>query len=574
MVLLLGMLLYFGIIDNVSVFQAREDTKSCMITDYQCREIEDKDTPIGVKKEYSWTMEQIENGDVYLSFYVVHQYIDVYFNDELMYSLKPSTDNKIGKTTGSNWIMIPLYQEDSGKEVRVEVVPVYKSFRNRKIDFIIGSRLEIYKKRLKMDLLQMLFGVGACVIGIAFCVLAIYNLIKKKHGKSLVALGFFSIMLGLWRLSDMRITPLIISTKPVFLFYLSIGMLMIGGVALIKAIQKRFDRHSFLLFDLCSLIMSVVCILQLILQIFNVADLRELLYITHIMIFMTVLVTVYNLIYDRFFANKPCIHKKIVILCVAGVLADVVAFYLKGNSSGLIFTLALFLLCIIVIGITIFVDYLEQEKRLKDQEEELASSRIATMLSQIKPHFLLNCLITIKYLCKRDSNEAVEIIDRFSAFLRGSMDALTLKHNIPFERELDFVENYLYLEKKRFGDALQVIYDIQEKDFLIPALTVQPIVENAVRHGIRKKLEGGCVIISSFRDEDYYIVKVEDDGVGFDTDKRNDNDRNHVGIANVTTRLNIMCEGKLEITSVKNEGTSVLIKIPVEGDKVFFTKIS
>ena len=106
-------------------------------------------------------------------------------------------------------------------------------------------------------------------------------------------------------------------------------------------------------------------------------------------------------------------------------------------------------------------------------------------------------------------------------------------------------------------------FEMNSDDFYIPALTIQPIVENAIKHGLMKLEKGGSIRVVSYETDTHYCVKVEDDGVGFDTDVLLD-ERKHVGIRNIRGRLKAMVNGSLEIESTPNLGTKVLIKIPKE----------
>ena len=208
----------------------------------------------------------------------------------------------------------------------------------------------------------------------------------------------------------------------------------------------------------------------------------------------------------------------------------------------------------------------ERELRMKEQEKELAESRIDIMLSQIKPHFLYNSLTSIRQLCELDPAEAKDTIRDFSFFLRANMDSLTNKAPIPFSQELAHVEHYLKLEKQRFRERMNVIYDIQVEDFSVPPLSLQPLVENAVRHGIVKRSEGGTIKITTEEKEDVYLIAVSDDGVGFNTDSLLlGNSESHIGITNVKSRLQSMCKGTLDIKSDINEGAVVTIEIPKGG---------
>ena len=204
----------------------------------------------------------------------------------------------------------------------------------------------------------------------------------------------------------------------------------------------------------------------------------------------------------------------------------------------------------------------KKEKTLLQKDLELSRSRISLLMSQIEPHFLFNSLSTIKYLCRTEPQMAMEALDEFSGFLRGSMDALTQNGCITFEREMKFVNSYLYLEKKRFGDRLQVVFDIQAKGFSLPALSIQTIAENAVRHGILKKMGGGTLMIAAWEDGNDFKVSVTDDGVGFEEEEEAADGKNHVGLCNVRSRLSLMCGGRMEIHSSPDKGTQVILSIP------------
>jgi len=203
--------------------------------------------------------------------------------------------------------------------------------------------------------------------------------------------------------------------------------------------------------------------------------------------------------------------------------------------------------------------YMESKMQL---ENKLTESRISMMLSQIQPHFLYNSLAVISRLCDKDPVEAKKATINFSNYLRANMNLLERTEPIPFENELNHTIGFLNLEKAMYGESLNVIYDIQIKNFKLPALTVQPIVENAVKHGIGKKEGGGTVIISTKKTESGYMVIISDDGVGFDSKKTDDDGQQHIGINNVRLRLSAQCGGSLEIESKPGAGTTAAIIIP------------
>ncbi|MCR5184855.1 MAG: histidine kinase [Bacilli bacterium] len=206
--------------------------------------------------------------------------------------------------------------------------------------------------------------------------------------------------------------------------------------------------------------------------------------------------------------------------------------------------------------------YIQRGKTIAKQQQELSEQQIRIMLSQIQPHFIYNCLSSISYLCTKDGKKAEAVIDDFSNYLRVNFSNINQTRIVSFSKELEHTQAYLRLEKLRFEDRVNVVFDIKASNFVLPALTLQPIVENAVKHGVCKKVEGGTVTISSWEDGNNYFVKVSDDGVGFDTKKPLNNDREHVGLKNVSNRLEHLSFGKMEVSSKLNVGTTVVISIP------------
>lgn len=204
----------------------------------------------------------------------------------------------------------------------------------------------------------------------------------------------------------------------------------------------------------------------------------------------------------------------------------------------------------------------EAEKKLVEQELALSESRSALVLSQIQPHFLYNALTAIYCLCDTKPEAAKSAVSDFSRYLRGNLDSIKKEGLISFSEELHHTQVYLALEKLRYEEALEVAYDINASDFLLPPLTIEPLVENAVNHGIGSLPAGGRVTIAAEALPGCYEVRVADNGVGFAPGVLPDDGRTHVGISAVRSRLHILCGGTLEIQSVPGQGTTAIIRIP------------
>ena len=250
---------------------------------------------------------------------------------------------------------------------------------------------------------------------------------------------------------------------------------------------------------------------------------------------------------------------------IAALVTD--SYYLNGYIAGrvsFIMPLAVvgFIAVIIFVHINNTVKAYSEARRAAELGEELSELNTRLMISQIQPHFLYNALNSIKYLTKRDPKSAETAIVKFSNYLRANMDSLTQKEPIPVEKELEHVKNYAEIEKIRFGERLNIEFDIQSTDFSVPPLTVQPIVENAIKHGVNQKPEGGTVYIKTCAGDSCRFIIIEDDGVGFDVNYIPDDGRSHVGINNIKDRLKKLLGADVSIASVPGEGTRVEIRIP------------
>lgn len=206
----------------------------------------------------------------------------------------------------------------------------------------------------------------------------------------------------------------------------------------------------------------------------------------------------------------------------------------------------------------------------KARELQLLQNQAYMLSSQIKPHFLFNSLNVIQDLIEEDPDTAIVAVNRFAKYLRTGLKIESMDSLVPLKTELEFVDNYLYLEKLRHGDKINVMKNIEPGlDFELPFLTIQPLVENAIRHGICKRIKGGTVAIDICKIMHGYEIRIVDDGVGYlpieNEEKEwnpNDGASAGVGSANVKNRLAMMCNGTMEVDSVPGKGTMVIIRIP------------
>ena len=220
-----------------------------------------------------------------------------------------------------------------------------------------------------------------------------------------------------------------------------------------------------------------------------------------------------------------------------------------------------FLTMAIIGGSVFYYIWLHMQLARKHEASVRAESRFQIMMTQIQPHFMYNTLATVQALCYTDPEKAAGTVEKFARYLRQNMDSLSEAGLVPFRKELEHTQIYADIEMV-MDPSVHVEWDIGEDDFQIPALTVQPLVENAIRYGARSRAEG-FVLISTRREDGGVMITISDNGKGFDPNAEPaDTSRSHIGLKNVQERLEKLCDGAMEIDSVIGEGTTVTLWIP------------
>lgn len=246
-----------------------------------------------------------------------------------------------------------------------------------------------------------------------------------------------------------------------------------------------------------------------------------------------------------------------LLMLVGAMLMD---YLLPGNEKMIVsFVAVMAIVCCVLIYIWLHMLLVRQY-----EEELIAQQRVRIMMSQIQPHFLYNTIATFKALCRTEPEKAAAVAEKFGQYLRDNLDSLSSEELIPVEKELEHTRVYADIEMVRF-ENIRVEYKIEDMGYSLPTLTIQPIVENAIRHGVRIR-EEGIVRVCLCLSEQYHEIVVSDNGIGFDISKTNNSKGTHIGIKNVRERIEKLCGGTMTVDSVPDKGTTVTIRIPKTED--------
>lgn len=451
--------------------------------------------------------------------------------------------------------------------------PYYKFHSMAPIEDTIGKigygcKDIMYHQLLSQNTLSVVLCLAVCFLGLFAFTLA--GMLWKNARARNFAFALLAVSCGLTALTDSiyQFLPLWIQS-PVLCMTIDEATHILLPMVLFFYVTVNTSNKTFKAVMSCATVFSaLIAACGFLLQLFSVSDLITTKFYIQPVFGAELFISAVVLFCEAFrFKNKNAVY---IFVSMTPLLLSVIADYANSVfafAQGRIFVrLGLFVTVVINLFLLLTEARLHAKESLKYEkmQYEMLQMQISIMTSQIQPHFLYNSLTSIAQLCEKNPAKAKTATIDFADYLRKNMQTLKEKSPVSFESELEHLKTYVSLEKMRFGEELNVVYNITETNFSIPSLTIQPLVENAVKHGVGMKEDGGTVWVSAYDSDKFFIVEVSDDGVGFDTNKVYDDGKSHIGMMNVRNRLKNMCGGTLEITSEINKGTKAVIKIPKE----------
>ena len=520
----------------------------------------------------------IYRGDIPIAFYTDHINLTFYEGGEEYFVI--DTENPIYGSTGCgvSWTGL-TFMGDSDKTIEILVHNPHSYGNETAIDEMLSrmalwSGIDFEKEALNSGDMQRNTGLLLIIVSMMFLGIALFStLIHIKNTKIIWILGGAALFAGIyfaysadgvsfWSESIVLNTTLLgVSMMLYMLFFAMIIVCLLN-------VTRRLG--SVVVFAL-GIVNAAFFVLPIVTKIHFYDT-----WIWWVIVQLLANLVLIGCLIREFIASKTTIKWAYIgaLLPLIAFAADTVGTWTGAWKGGLFSKCAfgLLLIVFIIMVLKFIPGNINAAAKAKELETEkimlnaqLAESRISTMMSQIRPHFIYNTLGSIEQLCEVDPKKAGELVHDFAKYLRGNFGELDNPKPILMSQEMEHVHHYISIENVRFPD-MTFTFEMNSDDFKIPALTVQPIVENAIKHGLMRLQSGGTIRVVSFETETDYCVTVEDDGVGFDTNVLLD-ERKHVGLRNIRERLKTMVNGTLEIKSVVNVGTKVLIKIPKEANK-------
>ena len=508
---------------------------------------------------YRMVVKNIQQGEYYnIVLDSINGGYALYMNNILVYS-----NNKLNKAGEPIDLAIPIeqFQADTTEiEIIIEISNYESNFTGLKNAPILSTR-KMFQRDFFLDFVFKIIIIGGLLFSLIyhFIVVGIRN---KNASAIFFALSCFTVMISLitYKSTYSFVINRVYNIYDIYNYFIHFISLYLSSVFLylnIRTINKNIKKffYDYTVLFLC----IVITIIPLFLSLKN--------FLNSLFIFNSIntgiLLIVFLLSIKNYKQNKLTLYLSlsIFILIIASIY-DTLVHYNLINYSEKIYYLVFFITTFTFTSVssTNYEQELSNVNELISLNEKIRDTEFTFLNSQIQSHFIYNTLNSIQSLCYTNPTKAGELIEDFSMYLRTRLEFNKMPILIAFEDELENIRTYINIEKQRFGKRINVTYNLLVGEFKVPPLTIQPLVENAVKHGISKKREGGTIFISSTEDNNFIYVSIADNGIGFEL--KNLPEKQRVGTQNIRHRLNLHLNATLEINSQINEGTIATIKIP------------
>ena len=358
--------------------EVRHDDGFQILTEYESAWVPDESLPCGGKDTIRIRLDEMPVASSSIIFFSIHQNVNVYLNDTLLFQQRVSEQNRFGTTPGNLWNSIPIYQEDCGKELRIELIPAYDSSIGKVPEIYFGSQFDIYKSVIRKDALGLLLGMLAVVFGLIFCIYSIRNYRNPQADRSLLVLGIFAVNIGAWKLADAEAFSLLVPLQPAS-SYFTFFALMLSTMPFALFIKNLFTKKEKPIWDIYCVASLCSILLCTVLQFTKYKDFRQTLLITHLMMLILVIIFLYEMIRERRSNGWNTWLKLTAVWMALGLLGmsiDIGTFYFSARSATRVLGMTCFLSYIISLGIM----------KMKENQRLLAMGRKATHLEKMAFH--------------------------------------------------------------------------------------------------------------------------------------------------------------------------------------------
>ncbi len=543
-------------------------------------EVESKDADGVVSLSVKLPEEKLVDDGV-LSFVIYSAVVEAYYHEELIGAFGQE-DAVNGRMLGQQYCFVSIPDVAWGDELKIVLRPTEKNaLEDLSPQFYVVEKNMTHIMPICSQPAAFFIVIILMAIGIFGTVVCIFGIIRKQEVEKGLYICLSALLISIWMICADGFYVVFNFTeyfwKP--LEYISGFLCAIPLLMLYENLSRDNDKWN----RAFKMALTVMVVENVIVNVFNFTNILHF-HDTKIFMYLLIFACILLIAGHSFaFRKKDAANRALVtgfsiFIISCGIEVGILIFPTErtwGYFTNLI-SIGVLLLFVYLL-IYVYIDNTEErtramllQMRTERLKSELEVSKVRSMVAQMQPHFLYNALASIQEIIYEDPDYASKVVGDFATYLRGAVRAMSDVQRLPFVEELKNIKAYVEIERVRLGDRLEVEYQIEDEDFEVPPLSIQPLVENAIRHGVYQRgPAGGKVILRTFEEQDNYILKVIDDGVGFDVEKIQqevrDNKRDSAGMKNLISRLEMLSKASVNIDSVIGVGTTVTVTIPKDG---------
>lgn len=512
-----------------------------------------------------------ENADSprYICFWTYYSAVDVLIGEENVYHYNNVDIDAFGSAPTSRWHFVNLPEGYGGKQLTISIDSPYQKSNTRLAGVIYGDLLAVYRWINQKYYLFSLLDNIILTIGIVIVALSYTQKGKHPHKNYQVYIGAFTILLSLFlhscsKAPTLGIMPLFAKD---FIRYLSMFTLSIPFTLYIEEKLKTISSaYRFFLVLFIAEVSTTIAAFTL--HTLKVVDIHHMLPLGLLLFFVTML-SAFVVSITAFTKKRNWYRLCDIVSCAIVLFIFVIEFMqfycIEYIPFDPVLVSRIGISIVLILGGYSFVHYTKKETEKQLQlEEEHRNLKLQMLTENIRPHFILNTIGAIRTLIPTQPEKAANLLLDFSSYVRERLEQKDYYKPVPFLEELDNIRTYLSLEKARFGDTIEVFYNCTDTQFRILPLTVQPFVENAIKHGLFTVKDGGKLWISSEAVNGKHKIEIIDNGTGFDTAQLEQamQSKKAMGLRSAVLRLENEMNATVSIESSSDIGTRVKIIIP------------
>lgn len=504
-----------------------------------------------------------------ICFWTYYQDVEVELNGKKIYGTNP--EDRFGKVAVSQWNYVEVPGNAAKQRLDIYMDTAYEGYDMVLSEVVFGDYDDIERWMLRTYGFNQIVDYVLLLSGMVFVLCAFLRNIDRRFRSCYVWFGLTAILLGLWQRISIKGIPFywMGTTSAVLLGYLAFLLVPISLVLYVRSrvfLRPELSKAS----EVIAVGVSINVLAVFAMQAAGVRDIQENIMLGQITLSISVCWAMYVAVLFYVKARRKLAALTVIKagLLIIIILAKLIEYYTNYTVTYTDIFARICILIVILIEFFMFYVYLEEKRREEERLQlENRNLHLQLLTNQIRPHFIMNTLGAIRSMIRSEPEQAGNLLYDFSKYIRMNLEQKDYSRPVPFLEELDYIDTFLNLETLRFGEKLNVEYDIQEDSFWILPLTVQPFVENAVKHGLLERKTGGTVWISTCKMDKNIIIEVRDDGVGFDTQEfgLKLEESKSVGMRSAIFRLQDEMKAKVEVQSTRNpecSGTCIRIILP------------